>query len=275
VGRTTSVFVTAALVALVVTRPARSTTTSAAPLRCSGVKDADVLVARGRQAVGSASHKLVSFWARGRTQPVRPTFMPTVVQFAAIMPDRFVRLSWEMKRPNIIDVLGFNGSVLLTDVRGPVKRDRGPTTPEDLERTRRAVATYLMGWFMLPMPGSRETFRFSGEVVYRGRPAVLLRLVDSPMWLRSLWLDRDSCLPLGIVSEVAGGARDEPDPGASAPGFVRTELAFLDRRSTSGFQAPYRIQTYFRAAGLSGRVNIEQFEINGKVDADLFRPPAR
>jgi hypothetical protein len=94
------------------------------------------------------------------------------------------------------------------------------------------------------------------------------------MWIRRVWLDRESCLPLGVVSEGRKGPRDEPDPGASGPEFIRHEATFLDRRLTSGFRVPYRIEYLDRTGRPYTRWKIEQFEMN-KVDPDLFRHPAR
>lgn len=273
-SRTTPVSLTAALVVAVITIPCTSAGTLQAPVGCAGVKDPAVLVARARQAIGSASYKLISFTAKGPNQPRKPTVEPDVLEIAAILPDKFVTIQRMTERP-VTYVNGFNGTALLTDVRGPIQTSIGPPTPAELEASRRSLAQFLMGWFLLPLPGVRETFRYSGEVVYRDRPAVLLLLVDSPMLLRRVWLDRESCLPLGVVSELPRGQRDEADAGASAPGFVRSERAFFDRRVTSGFRVPYQVQ-WFDWLGRPGRHwNIEHIEINGRPDPELFRPPKR
>jgi hypothetical protein len=44
---------------------------------------------------------------------------------------------------------------------------------------------------------------------------------------------------------------------------------------TSGFLVPYRMQSFDKVGRLVFHWNIEQIEINGKVDPDLFRPPKR
>ena len=270
---------TVALAAVVVAIVCTTGGTAAAPARCAGVKDAGLLVARARQAVGSGTHKLVSFTAKGPNQPTKPTAEPVVTEIAVILPDKFVQINRPTEQWPVTYVNGFNGTALLTDVRGPtpgfINAYIGPPTPAKLEASRRSLAQLLMGWFLLPLPGVRETFRYSGEVVYRDRPAVVLLLVDSPVLLRRVWLDRDSCLPLGLVYELPKGLKEEADTGASAPALARFELAFFDRRVTSGFRVAYQVRTFDWLGRPRGHWNIERFEINGKVDADLFRPPKR
>jgi hypothetical protein len=132
----------------------------------------------------------------------------------------------------------------------------------------------LLGWFLLPLPGVEETFRYSGEVAYLGRPAVFLNLIDSPALLRGVWLDRHSCLPLGVIREREISQDEEPDGRATSPGFVTEEDQFDQRRGVSGFMVPFRTRYLYRGRLVSDW-RIERVSINGHIDGKLFLPPRR
>jgi len=171
-------------------------------------------------------------------------------------------------------VNGFNGDVVLGVPQVSPQVSYVPSHNE-LQRQQEHLDQLLLGWFGRQRTSKAPSRRYSGAVTYREQAAVLLTTDGAePGFVARFWLHRDSCLPLAVGYERERGSYEEIDPGASAPALIRLEQLFLDRRTTSGFSLPSRIQ-HVRADRLRSEWKVDHVEVNGPVDASLFQPPRR
>jgi hypothetical protein len=231
-------------------------------------------VAMARRAVGSDVNRVTSFSVYGHNRPQRDTQSPTKWEQHAVLPDKYVALNTSLTSQTT-SVWGFNGSTLLFEYRG-AELSFIKHAPTALESQRQRLAITLMAWFALPMPDVTERFAFAGRTSYQDISAVRLNLMNSPVLLRSLWLDAATCVPLAVTYEHHPNAMSAPDPDASEPGLIRGEEVWLDRRREGRFLVPFRMLRLrpTEDAPVSDW-RVDRFTINGSVDLTLFQRPKR